>query len=681
MKKTLTYKLFENHLHAGSLIPGQEIRLQVNQTLTQDTTGTMAYLQFLAMDVDKVKTDCSVAYIDHNMLQTGFENADDHAFIQSVAQKHGIIFSKPGAGICHQVHLERFAKPGTILLGSDSHTPTAGGLGAIAIGMGGLDVAVAMATGMTTIIMPKVYNIKLVNKPNVIINGKDIILKVLQTLSVTGGVGFVMEYTGDGLKYLSVTDRATICNMGAELGATTSIFPSDENTHHYLSQQGRAEDYLELSADDDAEYDYTLTIDLSELKPMVAQPHMPDNVVEVRAVQGLKVDQVAVGSCTNSSYTDMMKVVSILKGKTIHPDVSLVISPGSANILRLLSENGGLSTLISAGARILESSCGPCIGMGQAPRSNGISVRSFNRNFKGRSGTANAQVYLVSPETAAASALMGVLTDPSDLNLSFDIQEPESFGKVDGYFIYPSDNPSSIEIALGPNIQPFPKANALVDELVNTESFGKVDGYFIYPSDNPSSIEIALGPNIQPFPKANALVDEFVNNVVLITKDNVTTDDIVPSYAKLLPYRSNIPYLADYCFHGLDTEFVNRVKELNGGIIIGGENYGQGSSREHAALIPLYLGIKAVLAKSYARIHRSNLINVGILPLVIESTDFDISDELMFSNLLEHVQNDEVFNVYNKSKNKDIVVKLNATPREREILIKGGYLNYAKSLS
>lgn len=637
MKKTLTYKLFENHLRAGTLTPGQEIRLQVNQTLTQDTTGTMAYLQFLAMDVDKVKTDCSVAYIDHNMLQTGFENADDHAFIQSVAQKHGIIFSKPGAGICHQVHLERFAKPGTILLGSDSHTPTAGGLGAIAIGMGGLDVAVAMATGMTTIIMPKVYNIKLVNKPNAIINGKDIILKVLQTLSVTGGVGFVMEYTGDGLKYLSVTDRATICNMGAELGATTSIFPSDKNTYHYLSQQGRAEDYLELSADDEAEYDYTLTIDLSELKPMVAQPHMPDNVVEVKAVQGLKVDQVAVGSCTNSSYTDMMKVVSILKGKTIHPDVSLVISPGSANILRLLSENGGLSTLISAGARILESSCGPCIGMGQAPRSNGISVRSFNRNFKGRSGTANAQVYLVSPETAAASALMGVLTDPSDLNLSFDIQEPESFGKV--------------------------------------------DGYFIYPSDNPSSIEIALGPNIQPFPKANALVDTFINNVVLITKDNVTTDDIVPSYAKLLPYRSNIPYLADYCFHGVDTEFVNRVKELKGGIIIGGENYGQGSSREHAALIPLYLGIKAVLAKSYARIHRSNLINVGILPLVIESTDFDLSDELVFSNLLEHVQKDENFTVFNKTKNKDIVVKLNATPREREILIKGGYLNYAKSLS
>lgn len=637
MKKTLTYKIFENNFRSGSLTPGQEIRLQVNQTLTQDTTGTMAYLQFLAMDVDRVKTDCSVAYIDHNMLQTGFENADDHAFIQSVAQKHGIIFSKPGAGICHQVHLERFAKPGTILLGSDSHTPTAGGLGAIAIGMGGLDVAVAMATGLTTIVMPRVYNVKLINKPKSIINGKDIILKVLQKLTVTGGVGFVMEYTGDGVQYLSVTDRATICNMGAELGATTSIFQSDKNTLKYLTQQGRPNDYIELSADEGAEYDLEMTIDLSELNPMVAQPHMPDNVVEVKSVQGLKVDQVAVGSCTNSSYTDMMKVVSILKGKTIHPDVSLVISPGSANILRLLSENGGLSTLISAGARILESSCGPCIGMGQAPRSNGISVRSFNRNFKGRSGTANAQVYLVSPETAAASALMGVLTDPSDLNLDFNIQEPELFGQV--------------------------------------------DGYFIYPSENPDSIQIALGPNIQPFPKAHPLENEFTRKVVLVTKDNITTDDIVPSYAKLLPYRSNIPYLADYCFHGIDTEFVNRVKASQGGIIIGGENYGQGSSREHAALIPLYLGVKAVLAKSYARIHRSNLINVGILPLVILNGDFDLDDELEFNNLKYHVLNDEEFEVFNKSKNSLIRVKLSATQREREILIKGGYLNYAKSLS
>lgn len=637
MKKSLSTKIFEQNLLKGQMIAGQEIQLKVNQTLTQDTTGTMAYLQFLAMDVPQVRTDLSVAYIDHNMLQTGFENADDHAFIQSVAQKHGIIFSKPGAGICHQVHLERFAKPGTILLGSDSHTPTAGGLGAIAIGMGGLDVAVAMATGMTTIVMPRIFNINLINKPHSYINGKDIILKVLQQLKVTGGVGFIMEYSGDGLQYLSVTDRATVCNMGAELGATTSIFPSDKNTLRYLSQQARAQDYMALTADDDAEYDQTLTIDLSILKPMVAQPHMPDNVVEVQAVEGLKVDQVAVGSCTNSSYTDMMKVVEILKGKTIHPDVSLVISPGSANILRLLSENGGLSALISAGARILESSCGPCIGMGQAPRSNGISVRSFNRNFKGRSGTSNAQVYLVSPETAAASALMGVLSDPSRLDLNLDIQEPESFGKV--------------------------------------------DGYFIYPSDDPSSIEIALGPNIQPFPKAKALSDAIESQIVLITKDNVTTDDIVPSYAKLLPYRSNIPYLADYCFHGTDPDFVQRVKALKGGVIIGGENYGQGSSREHAALIPLYLGIKAVLAKSYARIHRSNLINVGILPLVIEENDFDVLDELVFNDLFEHVKQDESFTIFNKTKQKDIRVRLNATLREREILIQGGYLNYAKSIA
>ena len=637
MKKSLSTKIFEQNLLKGQLIAGQEVQLKVNQTLTQDTTGTMAYLQFLAMDVPKVKTDLSVAYIDHNMLQTGFENADDHAFIQSVAQKHGIIFSKPGAGICHQVHLERFAKPGTILLGSDSHTPTAGGLGAIAIGMGGLDVAVAMATGRTTIVMPRIFNIKLINKPHPYINGKDIILKVLQQLKVTGGVGFIMEYSGDGLRHLSVTDRATVCNMGAELGATTSIFPSDENTLRYLTQQNRAQDFVALTADENAEYDQTLTIDLSQLKPMVAQPHMPDNVVEVHEVAGLKVDQVAVGSCTNSSYTDMMKVVEILRGKTIHPDVSLVISPGSANILRLLSENGGLSTLISAGARILESSCGPCIGMGQAPRSNGISVRSFNRNFKGRSGTSNAQVYLVSPETAAASALMGVLTDPSQLDLKLDIQEPDSFGKV--------------------------------------------DGYFIYPSDNPNSIEIALGPNIQPFPKAEHLVDRFDSQVILITKDNVTTDDIVPSYAKLLPYRSNIPYLADYCFHGTDPEFVKRVKALKGGIIIGGENYGQGSSREHAALIPLYLGVKAVLAKSYARIHRSNLINVGILPLVIEEGEFDVLDELEFRNLFEHVKQDERFSVFNKTKQKEITVTLSATLREREILTQGGYLNYAKSIA
>lgn len=635
MGKTLTYQILERNCLGGKVTAGEEITLKVNQTLTQDTTGTMAYLQFLAMDVDQVKTDCSVAYIDHNMLQTGFENADDHLFIQSVASKHGIIFSKPGAGICHQVHLERFAKPATILLGSDSHTPTAGGLGALAIGMGGLDVAVAMATGRTTMSVPKVFKVNLTGKPHPTINGKDIILKVLQELSVSGGVGYVMEYGGEALKYLSVTDRSTICNMGAELGATTSIFPSDENTRHYLTQQGRGEDYQPLQADPDAFYDNSLTIDLSLLKPMVAQPHMPDNVVDVNAIKGLKVDQVAIGSCTNSSYSDMMKVARILKGKRVHPDVSLVISPGSANVLRLLSENGALSDMISAGARILESACGPCIGMGQAPKSNGISVRSFNRNFKGRSGTANAQVYLVSPETAAISAVEGVLSDPSELTIDLNIQDMEHYGRV--------------------------------------------DGYFIYPSKNPETIEIVMGPNIQPFPRSSALEDAFTKEVLIKTGDNVTTDDIVPSYAKLLPYRSNIPHLAQYCFHGTDTTFYQRAQEKQGGVIVGGENYGQGSSREHAALIPLYLGIKAVIAKSFARIHRNNLINTGILPLIHISGEIDQGDVLEFKDLHQNVNESQPFEILNLTQGTRINVQLNATDREREILKEGGFLNYSKA--
>lgn len=635
MAKTLTAKILENNVLQGQVRPAQEITLKVNQTLTQDTTGTMAYLQFLAMDVDQVKTDCSVAYIDHNMLQTGFENADDHLFIQSVAAKHGIIFSKPGAGICHQVHLERFAKPGTVLLGSDSHTPTAGGLGALAIGMGGLDVAVAMATGATTLVVPKTYNIILTGRPHPTINGKDIILKVLQQLTVAGGVGYIMEYSGDALSYLSVTDRATICNMGAELGATTSVFPSDENTLRYLTQQGRPEDYLPLSADPDASYEASLTIDLSALKPMVAQPHMPDNVVDVSAIKGLKVDQVAIGSCTNSSYADMMKVARILKGKRVHPDVSLVISPGSANVLRLLSENGALSDMIQAGARILESACGPCIGMGQAPKSGGISLRSFNRNFKGRSGTANAQVYLVSPETAAFSAIEGVLSDPTDFDL--DLRIPD------------------------------------------LSTYGKVDGYFIQPSKNPESVEIVMGPNIQPFPRSEALENGFTREVLIKTGDGITTDDIVPSYAKLLPYRSNIPYLAQYCFHGIDESFYQRAKDKQGGIIVGGQNYGQGSSREHAALIPLYLGIKAVIAQSFARIHRNNLINAGILPLLYVEGSVEQGDVLEFSNLLSATKSDEPFAVLNKTKGTPVMVQLKATERERDILEHGGFLNYSKS--
>lgn len=634
MGKTLTAKILENNVLKGEVQAGQEVTLKVNQTLTQDTTGTMAYLQFLAMDVDQVKTDCSVAYIDHNMLQTGFENADDHQFIQSVAAKHGIVFSKPGAGICHQVHLERFAKPATILLGSDSHTPTAGGMGALAIGMGGLDVAIAMATGQTTLIVPKVYQVNLTGKPNPYINGKDIILKVLQNLSVSGGVGYVIEYAGEGIRHLSVTDRATICNMGAELGATTSLFPSDEITLKYLTQQSRPDAYVPLSADADAVYDAQLTIDLSSLKPMLAKPHSPDNVASVESCLGLKVDQVAIGSCTNSSYADMMKVAKILKGHRVHPDVSLVISPGSANVLRLLSENGALSDMISAGARILESSCGPCIGMGQAPKSAGVSLRSFNRNFKGRSGTADAQVYLVSPETAAYSALQGVISDIASANLDLS-----------------------------------------VEDLPN---YGKVDGYFIQPSPNPETIEIKMGPNIQPFPRSTALLDAFTQEVILKVGDNVTTDDIVPSYAKLLPYRSNIPYLAEYCFHGTDANFATRAKEKQGGIIVGGDNYGQGSSREHAALIPLYLGIKAVIAKSFARIHRNNLINTGILPLIHISGEMNPGDQLSFKHLHQSVLSSVPFAVHNETTHQDILVSIDLTARQQAILFAGGYLNYAK---
>lgn len=634
MGKTLSTKILEQHLLKGECAAGKEITLKVNQTLTQDTTGTMAYLQFLAMDVAQVKTDCSVAYIDHNMLQTGFENADDHLFIQSVASKHGIIFSKPGAGICHQVHLERFAKPNTILLGSDSHTPTAGGLGALAIGMGGLDVAVAMATGQTTLVTPKVFNVELIGRPSKNINGKDIILKVLQQRSVTGGVGYIMEYSGEGIQYLSVTDRATICNMGAELGATTSVFPSDDNTFKYLTQQNRPQDYQALQADDDAHYDGKLIIDLSTLKPMVAQPHMPDNVVDVESVQGIKVDQVAVGSCTNSSYSDMMKVAKILKGKQVHPDVSLVVSPGSANVLRLLAANGALADMISAGARILESACGPCIGMGQAPKSGGVSLRSFNRNFKGRSGTMDASVYLVSPETAAYSAITGVLSDVTQADLDLSVED--------------------------------------------LDSYGKVDGYFIYPSNDPDSVKVIMGPNIQPFPKAFALEDAFIKEVILKTGDNVTTDDIVPSYAKLLPYRSNIPTLAEYCFHGIDKTFYERAKEKLGGIIVGGENYGQGSSREHASLIPLYLGVKAVIAKSFARIHRNNLINAAILPLMYISGEIDAADVLEFKDLHHAIQKSQAFTIFNKTKNSTVQVSIDLTQRQIDILMAGGYLNYAK---
>jgi len=640
MGTSLAYKILSQNRLRGEVVAGTEIAVKVNQTLTQDSTGTMVYLQLLAMNPTKIQTDLSVAYIDHNMLQSGFENADDHEFIKSVCARYGIIYSKPGGGICHQVQLERFAKPGAILIGSDSHTPTCGGLGSLAIGAGGLDVAVGMAKGFYFLTVPKVYKINLIGKPRPYLNGKDIILNVLKQLSVKGGVGFILEYGGETLRYLSVTDRATICNMGAELGATTSIFPSDDNTLDYLKRQGRPHDFVSLSADEDAVYDAELTIDLSSLSPMVAKPHQPDNVVEVKEIVGLKIDQVAIGSCTNSSYADLMKVAKILKGKIVHPDVSLVISPGSANILRLMSENGALATMIAAGARILESGCGPCIGMGQAPKSGAVSLRSFNRNFKGRSGTADAQVYLVSPETAAYSAVMGVLSDPTTMDIDLNVVEPESYGSVETYFIYPDKTKLGSEAIMGSNIYPFPLAK-------------KVDG-------------------------------SVTQTILLKLGDNITTDDIVPSHARLLPYRSNIPYLAKYCFTTVTETFFEDAHRLGGGLIVAGENYGQGSSREHAALVPLYLGVKAVIAKSFARIHRSNLINAGILPLVFENPEEYARIESMETWTIEDVNNSILENkpirMTNQAKAESIDLIFTGSDREKEVLLGGGYLNYIMSL-
>ncbi|MCI5838965.1 MAG: aconitate hydratase [Peptoniphilaceae bacterium] len=636
MGKSLTYKIIENHLLSGNLKAGSPITLKVNQTLTQDSTGTMVYLELMAMDIDKVKTDLSVAYIDHNMLQSGFENADDHEFIKTSANKYGIIFSKPGGGICHQVHLEKFSKPGIVLIGSDSHTPTSGAMAALAIGAGGVDVAVAMANGYYNLNMPKVYNVVLSGKLKNGCNGKDVILEILKRLSVKGGTGYVMEYSGDGIKNLSVTDRATICNMGAELGATSSIFPSDENTKEYLKRQGREEDFLPLCADFDAHYDEVIHIDLDKLNPLVAKPHLPDNVADVSEIKGLKVDQICIGSCTNSSYSDMMKVAKILDGKKVNENVSLTISPGSANILRILSENGALSKMIASGARILESGCGPCIGMGQSPKSNAVSLRTFNRNFKGRSGTMNADVYLVSPEVAAFSAINGYVTEP-DKNFNLTIKEPDSYGKTDSYLVYP-------------------------------------DG---------KNNEIVMGPNIKPYPVGKELSEKIEKKVVFKAGDNITTDDICPSNAKLLPLRSNIPELSKYAFTTKIDDFKQRCEKNNGGIIVAGENYGQGSSREHAALLPLYLGIKVVIAKSFARIHKQNLINSGIIPLTFKNEDdydkINEFDTLVLNNLLEGVKNSEELTLYNESKNENYTLLLNASQRDREILKVGGYLTYEKN--
>ena len=634
---SIAYQLLKDHLLEGELRQGEEIKIRIDQTLTQDSTGTMVYLQLEAMDIDDIRTELSVAYIDHNMLQAGFENPDDHQFIQSAAEKYGLVFSKPGGGICHQVHLEQFARPGKTLVGSDSHTPTAGGIGSLAIGAGGLDVAVAMASGFYYLKVPKILNIKLSGKLRPGVNAKDVILTILGKKTVKGGTGYIVEYSGDGVKNLSVTDRATICNMGAELGATTSIFPADEITEEFMRRHGRGDDFKAISATDDTVYDEVMELDLASVVPSVAKPHLPDQYEAIDTLDEVKVDQVAIGSCTNSSYTDMMKVAHILKGRKVHEDVSLVISPGSATILQALSENGALATMIQSGARILESACGPCIGMGQAPKSGATSLRSFNRNFKGRSGTKDAKIYLASPETCAASAVKGYIASPSDLEGLEDIKEPESYDHATNYLIYPKEK-----------------------------------------SERPK--ETIMGPNIKPFPLAKPIHDNIEGDVLLKAKDNVTTDDICPSTAKLLPYRSNIPKLSNYAFSTLVDDFKERAEEHDGGIVVGGENYGQGSSREHAALLPLYLGVKASIAKSFARIHRSNLVNAGILPLVFKDpADYDKINEWDHLEIEDIKKSLETGNFTLKTPAGDMELLGEFSERERDMLLEGGYLNYTKN--
>lgn len=638
MGLTLAEKILKTHLVDGEFKKGSQIAIRMDQTLTQDATGTMAYIEYVAMGVPRVKTEKSVAYIDHNTLQSGFENADDHRFIGSVAKKHGISFSRPGNGICHQVHLERFGAPGKTLIGSDSHTPTGGGLGMIAIGAGGLDVAVAMGGGAYYITYPKIIKVELKGKLSPWVSAKDVILEVLRRLSVKGGVGYIVEYCGEGVKTLSVPERATITNMGAELGATTSIFPSDENTLEFLKAQGREDVYVPLSADPDAEYDKELVIDLSELEPLAACPHSPDNVKPVRELAGMKIDQCCIGSCTNSSFVDMMKVAYILDGKTCDPSVSLSVAPGSKQVLSMISRNGALTKMIDAGARILESACGPCIGMGQSPNSKGISLRTFNRNFEGRSGTRDAGVYLVSPETAAASALTGVMTDPRTLGDMPKITMPEKF--------YVNDN----------MIEP-PVSEAEMD-----------------------SVEILRGPNIAGYPETKPLAENLTVPCSLKVGDNITTDHIMPAGAKILPLRSNIPEISKHCFTVCDETFPARAKELGASVIVGGENYGQGSSREHAALAPLYLGVKAVIVKSFARIHKANLINAGILPLTFKDpADYDkISqgDTVEFSELRETVKNGG--DIIAKVNGREIALELDISERDREIMLAGGLLDYTR---
>ncbi len=637
MGLTIAQKIIKEHLRSGEMKVGSEISLKIDQTLTQDATGTMAYLEFETMGIDRVKTEKSVAYIDHNTLQSGFENADDHRYIQSVAKKHGIYFSRPGNGICHQVHLERFGKPGKTLIGSDSHTPTGGGIGMLSFGAGGLDVAVAMGGGAYFITMPKMYKVNLTGKLNPYVTAKDVSLEILRILSVKGGVGAIIEWGGEGVKTLSVPERATITNMGTELGATTSIFPSDEITREFLKKQGREEDYIPLSSDEDAVYDRIIDINMSELEPLIACPHSPDNIVKVSSLKGTKVDQVCIGSCTNSSLFDMLKVAAMLKGKNIKDSVSLSVSPGSKQVLTMLADCGALSDIIASGARVLECACGPCIGMGFSPNSAGVSLRTFNRNFEGRSGTADGQVYLVSPETAVAAALTGEITDPRLMGEEIKVTMPENFLINDSAVIEP----------------------ATPDEAKN--------------------IEVLRGPNIKKFPDARPQNDSLTAELVLKVGDNITTDHIMPAGAKILPYRSNIPYLSKFCFGVCDTTFPERAKAAGDSFILGGSNYGQGSSREHAALVPMYLGVRVVIAKSFARIHIANLINAGIMPVTLENPDdydkLTQGDMLSLENIYDGMDNGKLV-LSNKTTGEDIGLVCSFTERQKAILKAGGLLAY-----
>ena len=638
MGKTIAQKIIAAHLLSGDMTPGSEVALRIDQTLTQDATGTMAYLEFETMGIPRVKTELSIAYVDHNTLQCGFENGDDHRYLQSVTTKHGVYFSRPGNGICHQVHLERFGKPGKTLIGSDSHTPTGGGIGMLAFGAGGLDVAVAMGGGAYYITMPKMFKVNLTGKLRPYVTAKDVSLELLRILSVKGGVGAIVEWGGEGIATLSVPECGTITNMGTELGATTSIFPSDEITRQFLAAQGREEDYVPLVSDPDAEYDRIIDIDLSSLKPMIACPHSPDNVVEVESLKDVKVDQVCIGSCTNSSLYDMLKVAAMLKGKTIHPSVSLSVSPGSRQVLTMLSDCGALSDILASGARVLECACGPCIGMGFSPNSGGVSLRTFNRNFLGRSGTKDGQVYLVSPEIAVASALTGYITDPTSIAEPLNVTMPEKFLINDSAVLPP------------------------------------------VPAEEAENTPVLRGPNIKEFPKSKPFTDSLCAELVLKVGDNITTDHIMPAGAKILPYRSNIPYMSKFCFEVCDPTFPDRAKAAGDGIIVGGSNYGQGSSREHAALVPMYLGIRCVIAKSFARIHIANLINAGILPVTFENPeDYDKLNQgarLTISDIVAGMEAGKL--TVTDDTGAQYQVTCSMTQRQRNILLAGGLLNYTK---